>query len=85
MRKNKGKGRRDQTGRAARHPVAAPPVDTAEQRKTVRRGLRILARIIARAHLRRQAARCGAVPWARNGEHPTLAPHGPPPEGKAVE
>ena len=53
MRKNKGKGRRDQTGSAARHPVAASPVHTAEQRETVRRGLRVLAKIIARAHLRR--------------------------------
>ncbi len=57
MRKKKGKGRRDQTGRAATYPVAAPPVYTAEQRETVRRGLRVLARIIARAHLRRQAER----------------------------
>ena len=37
MRKNKSKVRRDQTGRAATHPVAASPVHTAEQRETVRR------------------------------------------------
>ena len=30
---------------------AAPPVYAAEERKTVHQGLRILARIIARAHL----------------------------------
>ena len=32
-----------------------------EQRETMRRGLRILARMIARAHLRRQASRSGAA------------------------
>ena len=35
---------------------------TAEQRERMRRGLRILARIIARAHLRRQASGPGAAP-----------------------
>ena len=35
---------------------------TAEQRETLRRGLRILARMIARAHLRRQEFRSGAAP-----------------------
>ena len=70
MRKNKGKGRRDQTGRAATHPVAVPPVDTAEERETVRRGLRVLARIIARAHLLRQA------------ELSSAAAPGPPPAGE---
>ena len=35
---------------------------TAEQQETLRRGLRILARIIARAHLRRLAARSTAAP-----------------------
>ena len=35
---------------------------TAEQRETLRRGLRILARMIARAHLRRQESRSGAAP-----------------------
>lgn len=33
------------------------PSYSAEQRETVQRGLRILARMIARAHLRRQASR----------------------------
>ena len=62
MRKPKGKGRGDQTGRAARHPVAAaPPVDAAEHQETVQWGLRVLAKIIARAHLRRQAARRSAA------------------------
>ena len=35
---------------------------SAEQQETLRRGLRILARIIARAHLRRQESRSGAAP-----------------------
>ena len=35
---------------------------SAEERETLRRGLRIIARMIARAHLRRQAARSAASP-----------------------
>ena len=35
---------------------------SAEERETLRRGLRILARMIARAHLRRQEARSAAAP-----------------------
>ena len=35
---------------------------SAEQRETLRRGLRIIARMIARAHLRRQEARSGFAP-----------------------
>ena len=35
---------------------------SAEQQEAVRRGLRILARMIARAHLRRQASRSAAAP-----------------------
>ena len=35
---------------------------TAEQQEALRRGLRILARMIARAHLRRQAARSVTAP-----------------------
>ena len=38
------------------------PSCSAEHRGKVRRGLRILARMIARAHLRRQAARSAAAP-----------------------
>ena len=85
MRDNKKKLQRDRTGKRVTNAVADSPVYTTEERKAVRQGLRILARIIARAHLRRQAARCGALRGTRNGEHPTLAPHGPPPEGKSVE
>ena len=35
---------------------------TAEQQETLRRGLRILARMIARAYLRRQESQSGAAP-----------------------
>ena len=35
---------------------------SAEERETLRRGLRIIARMIARAHLRRQASRSVAAP-----------------------
>ena len=38
------------------------PTYSPEQRETMRRGLRILARMIARAHLRRQAARSVTAP-----------------------
>ena len=45
------------------------PAYSAEQRETMRRGLRILARVIARAHLRRQSSRSGAAPEPpTNGE-----------------
>lgn len=50
---------------------AVPTAGTAEHRKTMRDGLRILARIVARAHLRQQAER-GSAP----------AP-GPPPAGES--
>ena len=71
MRKHKDKVRRDQTGRGAANALADSPVYTAERRATMRQGLRILARVIARAHLRRQIDRSGAA-----------AP-GPPPDGGA--
>ena len=73
------------TGETRQTTRAAPPVYTAEGRKTVQQGLRILAKIIARAHLRRQAAWCMAAPGATNGEPPGSAPHGPPPERKVEE
>lgn len=40
-------------------PGRGSPAYTAEERETVRLGLRILARMIARAHLRRLASRSG--------------------------
>ena len=62
MRDNKNKAHKNQSGRGAVNALAAPPVYTAGQRKTMRQGLRILARIIARAHLRRQASGAGSSP-----------------------
>ena len=73
MRDNKEKLQRNRTGRGVANAVADSPVYTAEERQTVRQGLRILARIIARAHLGRQAERSGAP-----------AP-GPPPAGESQD
>ena len=75
MRNDNDNARRDQTGRVATHPVAAPPVDTAEQQETVRRGLRVLAKIIARAHLRRQSAQWEVI---RIGREWKMPPSGTP-------
>ena len=71
MRDNKENLQKDRTGRGVANAVADSPVYTAEERKTVRQGLRLLARIIARAHLGRQANRSRAP-----------AP-GPPPAGES--
>ena len=73
MRDNKEKLQGDRTGRGAANAVADSPVYTLEERQTVRQGLRILARIIARAHLGRQAERSSAA-----------AP-GPPPAGESQD
>ena len=62
MLNNKSNVRRDKTGEAAANTVAGPSAYTAEQRETIRLGLRVLAKIIARVHLRRQAARRGPPP-----------------------
>ena len=61
MRNNKDQPHRNRTGRGADNALADSPVYTAERRATMRQGLRILARIIARAHLQRQAERCSAA------------------------
>ena len=68
MRNNKDKPHRNRSGRGAANALADSPVYVAEQRATMRQGLRILARIIARAHLRRQLG------WS------AAAAPGPPPE-----
>ena len=60
MRDNKNKSHRNRTGRGVANAAADPPVYIGEQRPTVHQGLRILARIIARAHLRREADRSSA-------------------------
>ena len=69
MRKNFHNNRRKT--RAGINTGAVPPACTAEHRKTLSDGLRILARIIARTHLRQQAERSSAP-----------AP-GPPPAGES--
>ena len=64
---NRQEARTGATGPAAKSRL---PVYTAEQRDTVREGLRFLARIIARAHLRRKASRAESVPspgWGAGG------------------
>jgi len=57
MRKNNHNNRR-KTAAGATDPSARTegPVYTAKQRETMQQGLRILARIIARAHLKRQSS-----------------------------
>lgn len=48
-------------GTAGRKPPrGTSPQHTGAQRETMQAGLRVLARIIARAHLKRQAARRGS-------------------------
>ena len=71
MRDNKNKSRRNRTGREVADAVADSPVYTVEERQTMRVRLRLLARIIARAHLRRQA------------ELSSAAAPGPPPAGES--
>ena len=56
-----GSGMRRANGRKPSRDQGATAY-TAEERETLRRGLRILARMIARAHLRRQESRSGAAP-----------------------
>ena len=43
-------------------PRKSSTVYTAEQRERMQRGLRILAHMIVRAHLRREASRAGSSP-----------------------
>ena len=48
---------RQKTRTGSKGPArTAPPVYTAGQGETMRQGLRILAKIVARAHLRREAS-----------------------------
>ena len=55
MRNKNHKGRRTATGGPVGNPTATLQGYTLEQRETLRQGLRILAKIIARSHLRRRA------------------------------
>ena len=58
---NSGAGGRKNAGRAS-------PQHTASERERMQTGLRILARIIARAHLRRQASRAVSPPDQAGGD-----------------
>ena len=60
MRKNHRNNRRK--SRAGSNAGTVPPACTAEHRKTMRDGLRILARMIVRTHLRREASQGGPAP-----------------------
>ena len=74
MRRNNHNNRRKTRTGSKRPTRTAPPVYTAGQRETMQAGLRILAKIIARAHLRREASTA------------TREPAVPPPgRGAAVE
>ena len=53
-------GRNPSTNRRAPAELTSPPC-SAEQRETLRRGLRILTQMTVRAHLRRQASQSGTV------------------------
>ena len=67
MRHNKNRAPRDYTGRGAVNALGGPPVHTAAQRETMRQGLRILARIIAHAHLRRESSMPSLAPPSNGG------------------
>ena len=62
MRDNKSRDHRDRTRRRVFNALGGPPVYTAGQRKTMQMGLRILARMIARAHLRREVSGAASAP-----------------------
>lgn len=70
MRNETGRNRPPRSGRNARKsgatgrkaPARESPQHTAQEREGMRTGLRILARIIARAHLGRQAALAVSAP-----------------------
>ena len=65
MRKNNHNNRRKTRTGSKGSALAEPPVCTAGQRETVREGLRILARVIAGAHLRREASQATQEPRCR--------------------
>ena len=56
-RQNARNGQKKRTGRDASGPHSDTPVEsyTPAQRRTVRKGLRILAKVAVRAHMRRNA------------------------------
>ena len=59
MRSDNGRNPQINRRAAARR---GPPTYSADQQETVRRGLRILARIIARTHLQRQTSQSETTP-----------------------
>ena len=68
MRKNNHYNhRKARAGTAGPAISTAPQAYTAEQRETLRQGLRIMARIIARAHLRRELSRARLSPSPDRG------------------
>ena len=67
-RNNHNNWRKSGTGITGRATRTEKPVCTAGQRETMQAGLRILARIIARAHLRRQASRAVSPPDQAGGD-----------------
>ena len=75
MQEKNHSNRRRSTGRPAGDPTATLQGYMPEHRETLRQGLRILARIIACAHLRGLAGRSRAIPGAptenAQGRHPT--------------
>ena len=55
-------GRERTSTRNPGSPKESSPAYTPEQREQLQRGLRILARMIVRAHLRREASQGGPTP-----------------------
>ena len=68
MQNNNDRGRRMASDKLVGNPTATLQGYTAEQRETLRQGLRILAKIIARAHLRRQGRRSIPIAADEAGE-----------------
>ena len=66
-RNNHNNWRKSGTGKTGRATRTEKPVCTAGQRETMQQGLRILARIIVRAHLRRESSRTESAPSADPG------------------
>ena len=78
---NPSKDGRETVSNPAAAQEAASLSHSDEEREVVRRGLRILARIIARAHLRQQTLRSGATAKNRTLKRPRTTAQVPPEEG----
>ena len=67
--KTRASGSNRKSGTAGRNtPGSTPPQHTDAQRDRMQEGLRILARIIARAHLRREADQATQEPQPDSGK-----------------